>query len=131
MSLRSVVLLLAFFFATSTAWAQEAPPSESTPPAETPPSASSGDLAKYGGVWGSEYGEVTLTITGKHVVGKYKTGTFEGDFDDNGILMYTWTDENGSEGRGTFQILATGNLGGSFGYGGSLNNGGDWTLYRK
>ena len=75
-------------------------------------------------------GNVTLEIQGSHVKGKWKHGTFEGDFNDKGVLFYDWSDEQGNSGKGIFNIDRDGKIIGRWGFGASNNNGGDWTLWR-
>ena len=82
-----------------------------------------------GGEFGSEWGPVTISISGNKVTGKWKDGTFEGTIDENGVMTYDWVGPDDTSGKGTFVWDKTRWVG-RWGYGASSTNGGDWTLYR-
>lgn len=119
-----------------------------------------GDDNKLSGTWGSEWGEVNVKVTGDIFAGSWSGGTFKGTFTDEDTLKYIWWEgdkekENkdcawwdepegmpvkgceAAAGWGIWDILLTDSTGtgrkltGTWGFGGSANNGGAWTLHTQ
>ena len=91
---------------------------------------STGPWAKYGGVWQSGHGPVTVKFEGNKASGSWKGGSFEGLVDQRGHIKYKWKASNNTKGVGIFMIQKNGTIIGTWGYGSSNNNGGEWKLHR-
>jgi hypothetical protein len=99
-------------------------------PVERQPSA--GAFADYGGEWDSEWGVVFLLFEDDAVRGEWRDGYLEGKVDDKGNITFKWASSDGkSKGSGMFVIQKSGRILGSWGFGTSANNGGEWALSRK
>ena len=143
------ILILALIFAIpATSFAQEKAPTE--PPAKEAddkakkadkPKKKGADEHKLTGTWQSEWGEVEISVDGNKAEGSWSGGKFWGELstNDNGttVLNYDWEQPDGVKGKGYFEVInenaqAADNgrkLMGTWGFGGSPNNGGAWTLY--
>lgn len=138
------ILLLALIFALP-ATAQEEAPKE--PPAKEADkdkgkkAKKGADKHKLSGTWQSEWGEVEISVDGDTVNGSWAGGTFEGKINvaDSGtmVINYDWEQPDGVTGKGYFEIITDAEqnakngrkLMGTWGFNGSPNNGGAWTLY--
>jgi len=80
------------------------------------------------GAYTSNWGRVTLTQHGAHVVGDYvyQHGHLEGTLDGN-MLRYAWTESDG-HGHGVFVVASDGELIGTWGVGDDDTRGGGWRL---
>lgn len=125
--LLNVLLIVgALVSGAATAFAQDA----EKPPMER--KASSGPFAEHGGEWQSEWGTVYLLFENSQVKGEWKDGRLEGKVDDAGNITYKWVSLDGTaKGHGVFVIQKNGRIVGSWGFGSSANNGGEWTLTRS
>lgn len=102
------------------------------------PAAAGPDAHGLSGTWQSEWGEVTVEVSGDTVTGAWAGGSFKGTFQENGrVIDYTWEQPDGTSGVGYFEIITDAEqnadngrkLQGTWGFGSSPNNGGAWTLY--
>ena len=117
------------------------PQPDTAPPVPTPagealePEAAAalfdGDYTSLAGSWDSEYGTVQLMFDDNlHFSGIYRDGEFVGHVEvETSTLVFEWGDD-GSVGRGVWEIIDEDTLRGSWGIDASSTNGGEWTLVR-
>jgi hypothetical protein len=87
--------------------------------------------AAFAGTFDTTWGRLDLQVEGSQIVGQYTNpspGRLRGNFDGE-RFVYEWSQDDGTSGRGYFELTGD-NLRGAWGVGDALDNGGEWTGVR-